>query len=278
MPRALIAGGLTIDRFTDGTRAPGGSVMHAGLAAASHGAELSFLTIAGGEPEALAGIRRLGELGSVATQSSPSTTTYRHDEADGRRVLVLEALSTPIAASDEPIPTGGVAILAPIADELPPAAVSAVRNAARPELTVLLIQGWLRRLAIGEPVHPLSMDEVPDDVWATFSRADVVVVSTEDLAEGPEDPFVQASALRERLGREPLLVVTLGTEGYVLDDPAADRVVASVPRRVVGGVPSVGAGDTFGAVLGLELAAGHAPPIAAEAATEAVIRLLESRA
>ena len=52
---------------------------------------------------------------------------------------------------------------------------------------------------------------------------------------------------RARSGPHPLLVLTLGEQGYLLDDPAADQVVASVPRRVVEGVPMVGAGDTFGA-------------------------------
>ena len=47
MPSLLIVGGLTIDRFADGSRAPGGSVLHAGLAAAAEGAQVTTLTVAG---------------------------------------------------------------------------------------------------------------------------------------------------------------------------------------------------------------------------------------
>ena len=40
MTSTLIVGGLTIDRFADGTVAPGGSVLHSGPAAAGEGADL----------------------------------------------------------------------------------------------------------------------------------------------------------------------------------------------------------------------------------------------
>ena len=78
-------------------------------------------------------------------------------------------------------------------------------------------------------------------------------------------------------GPRPIVVVTLGAEGYLLDDPAADRVIASVPRRVVTGVPAVGAGDTFGAALALNLARGADAHAAADLATDRVIAMLEAR-
>ena len=180
---------------------------------------------------------------------------------------------TPPILADPP----DVALLAPIADELPASAVVDLRDSARPRLAVLLIQGWLRRLEIGQPARPLALGEVPQATWDAFGAADAIVVSTEDLAESPEDPFVEAAALRERLGPRPLLVLTLGEQGYLLDDPTADRVVASVPRRVVEGVPMVGAGDTFGAALAIQLGLGATPAAAATAATDRVIRMLESR-
>jgi sugar/nucleoside kinase (ribokinase family) len=278
MPSILIVGGLTIDRFADGRAAPGGSVMHAGLAASSEGADVRTLTVAGTEPEARAGIDRLAALGHVRCQPAMRTTTYRHEEADGRRVLVYEAAGEPIRPEpDADAVAPDVALLAPIADELSPAVVAELRHAVSPRLTVLLIQGWLRRLRVGEVVHPLPLDEVTRETWETFGTADAVVVSTEDLAEAPGDPFAQAAELRSRLGSGPLLLLTLGPEGYLLDDPRADRVVATVPRRVVDGVPSVGAGDTFGAALALHLARGDAADEAAWAATERVIAMLEGR-
>lgn len=278
MPSLLIAGGLTVDRFADGTRAPGGSVLHAGLAAAAEGAEITSLTVAGAEPEARDGIARLGRLGTVVCHPSPTSTTYRHRDVDGLRVLDLHAVSAPI----DPSALAGrgpfdVALLAPIADELPPPAVAALREAARPRRTVFLIQGWLRRLVLTDAVRALAIAEVPDALWRAFGSADAVVVSTEDLAADPGDPFQQAVAVRARLGAGPVLVLTLGPEGYLLDDPAADRVVASVPRYVVRGVPTVGAGDTFGAALAIHMARGDDPATAAAAATDRVIAVLRAR-
>jgi len=278
MSELLIVGGLTIDRFTDGQSAPGGSVLHAGLAAVQEGAAVTFLTVAGDEPEAVEGLARLATLGTLIHQPSATTTTYRHDESKGRRVLMYDAatahIEPPIAGGIEP---PQVALLAPIADELPAAAVDMLRAALRPACTVLLIQGWLRRLELGSPVRPLPLDVVAPELWATFSRADAIVVSTEDLAEAPEDPFAQAAALRARLGPVPVLVLTLGTEGYLLDDPAADRLVATMPRVVVEGVPTVGAGDTFGAALAVHLSRGNNVTAAARAATERVIHVLDAR-
>lgn len=278
MPSLLIVGGLTIDRFADGSRAPGGSVLHAGLAAVAEGAQITTLTVAGDEPEATAGLERLATMGELHRQQSRRTTTYAHAEVDGTRVLTLECAS---GAIDPSLVHGlgpyDVALFAPIAGELPADAVAALRSAVRPRATAFLIQGWLRRLSTGRTVGALAIDEVSPDLWEAFSSADAVVVSTEDLAADPGSPFQQATAVRERLGPDPVLVLTLGAEGYLLDDPAADRVVASMPRHVVEGVPAVGAGDTFGAALAIRLARGEEPSSAAEGATERVIAVLESR-
>jgi sugar/nucleoside kinase (ribokinase family) len=215
-------------------------------------------------------------MGELLHQRAPRTATYRHEEHAGRRVLVYEAATEPITLASDLAPPE-VALLAPIADELPGRAVPALHASLRAGCTVMLIQGWLRRLELDAPVRPLPLAEVPDELWDAFGRADAVVVSTEDLAEAPEDPFAQAQALRARLGDSPLLVLTLGQEGYLLDDPDADRVVASMPRRVVEGVPMVGAGDVFGAALALHLWRGAAAAAAAAAAAERVVHVLEGR-
>jgi sugar/nucleoside kinase (ribokinase family) len=278
MTSLLIVGGLTVDRFADGSRDAGGSVLHAGLAAAAEGAELTFLTVAGDEPEALAGLERLDRFGSVRRQPSPSTTTYRHEESGGHRVLVYESASEPIdVGALEGLGPFDVVLVAPIADELPPGSVVRIREAIGASLTVLLIQGWLRELRIGQPAAARRLGDLPGDAWAEVGTADAIVVSTEDFAGESPDPFAQAAALRARIGPGPILVLTLATEGYLLDDPSAARVVGSVPRTVVHGVPAVGAGDTFGAALAIHLARGDAPAVAAKLATERVIAVLEAR-
>ncbi|MEP7081935.1 MAG: PfkB family carbohydrate kinase [Chloroflexota bacterium] len=274
----LIVGGLTIDRFTDGTSAPGGTVIHAGSAVVPDGIRQATLTAAGVEPEAAVGLARLESFGPVVRQAAPSTTTYRHGERDGRRALVFECGTAPIGPESlAQAPRPQVALLAPIGDELPAATVDRLRAELTPQLTVLLIQGWLRRLIPGREVEPLPLDEVSPDLWRVFSEADAVVLSTEDLPGPATDPFIEAADLRRRLGSRPILLLTLGTEGYVLDDPALDRVLASVPRTVVTGVPTVGAGDTFGAALAVHLGRGEDASTAARAATERVISVFEAR-
>ena len=123
----------------------------------------------------------------------------------------------------------------------------------------------------------LPLDALGADQVRALTEADAIVVSTEDLVESPGDPFAQAAVLRRHAGARPIVVVTLGVEGYLLDDPGLDRVLASVPRRVVTGVPAVGAGDTFGAALAGHLAEGATAAAAADRATDAVIAMLEAR-
>ena len=278
MTSALIVGGLTIDRFTDGTVAPGGSVLHSGLAAVSEGASLTTLTVAGDEPAARLGLEQLASMCALVHQPAPSTTVYRHDERAGIRVLIFEARTEPIdAARLTEVGRPEVALVAPIADEVPASLVARLRAEVAPGRMVVLIQGWLRRLVVGEEVTALPLDGLAADQLDIIRGADAVVVSTEDLVESPGDPFAQAAELRLRAGARPILLVTLGTEGYLLDDPGLDRVVASVPRRVVTGVPAVGAGDTFGASLAVQLARGSSAHQAADRATDAVIATLEAR-
>lgn len=278
MTETLIVGGLTIDRFPDGSVAPGGSVLHAGMAVRSEGARLTSLTVAGDEPAARDGLARLKALGRVAHQRASSTTGYRHEERDGVRVLVLEARASPIEGGGlRNLGRPDVALVAPIADEVEPSLVDALRSQLRPVWVVMLLQGWLRRLAEGEEVLPLALETLSVEQQQVIAGADAIVVSTEDLVEAPGDPFAQAAELRECAGAKPIIVVTLGTEGYLLDDPTQDRVIASVPRHVVTGVSAVGAGDTFGAGLAVNLARGVAPVAAADLATERVIAVLEAR-
>ncbi|MGI8998162.1 MAG: PfkB family carbohydrate kinase [Candidatus Limnocylindria bacterium] len=278
MTETLIVGGLTIDQFTDGSVAPGGSVLHAGLAIRAEGANLTTLTVAGDEPAARDGLVWLGELGRLAHQHTPSTTAYRHEERGGMRVLILGARAEPIRAGGlRDLKRPDVALVAPIADEVEPSLVDALRDELRPTWVVMLIQGWLRHLVEGEEVLPLALDALSAAQDRAIADADVIVVSTEDLIEAPDDPFAQAAELRDRAGSKPIIVVTLGTEGYLLDDPARNRVVASVPRRIVTGVSAVGAGDAFGAGLAVNLARGATPVAAADLATDCVISMLEGR-
>jgi sugar/nucleoside kinase (ribokinase family) len=277
-PDLLIVGGLAVDRFPDGSSAPGGSVIHAGLAASGAGARVATLTVCGDEPEAREGLASLAELGPLIRQPAAASCTYRHDERGRRRVLVYERATDPLGVEAVAGASPAAAVLAaPIADEFPAASLRALRERLRPERTVALIQGWLRRLEIGREVVPLELDAVAPDLWAELASADAVVVSREDLPGDDASAAAVAVALREALGSQPIVIVTDGIDGYLLDDPRAREPVVFAPHRVVEGVPTVGAGDTFGAIFALHLARGASPLAAAEAAADGVIRMLEAR-
>jgi sugar/nucleoside kinase (ribokinase family) len=277
-PDLLIVGGLAVDHFPDGSSAPGGTVFHAGLAAAGAGARLATLTVCGDEPEARTGLATLAELGPLVRQPAAASCTYRHDERGPRRVLVYERATDPLGGEAvAAAPTAGVVLAAPIADELPPPSLHALRGHLRPDRTVALIQGWMRRLEVGRRVAPLELDAVAVELWAELASVDAVVVSREDFADADASPAMLGAALRARLGTQPVLIVTDGIDGYLLDDPQAGEPVAYAPRRVVAGVSTVGAGDTFGAVFALHVARGATPLAAAEEAAEGVIHMLEAR-
>ena len=82
-------------------------------------------------PEARAGLERLATFGRVLRRTASATTTYAHGEVDGLRVLTLEATSESI----DPQALGGrgpfdVALMAPIADEMPAGVVEVLAHVA----------------------------------------------------------------------------------------------------------------------------------------------------
>lgn len=274
----VIVGALTIDRFTDGTSAAGGSVIHSSRAAVAEGASVGVVTVCGEEPEAVAAIEALAEVCTVVRQRAAGTVVYRHREADGRRVLILDRIAERLTpATMTRAPRAGVAIFAPIAGELPVAAIAAMRATSAPRRSVALIQGWLRRLDESHPADPLPLGVLDAELRAELGATDAVIASTEDLVAVADEPLAQLAALRSAVGARPVAVLTLGTDGYLLDDPAVDRITASYPRRVITGVPTVGAGDIFGAAMAAHLGRDASPSEAAAAAAEAVIRTLEQR-
>ena len=256
MTRLLIVGGLTIDRFADGTSAPGGSVIHSGRAATAEDAEVTILTVAGDEPEAAIGLTELSELGDLIHQRAPSTVTFGHDEIDGRRVLTYLAGTRPI---EPPQPHRSARSRAPRSDRRRAAGAGAPRRSGRrategdrhphPGLAAAAC-GSARRSG---PWGSTRSRRRPGVHSASPTRSSC---RPRTLPSRPNDPHVEAAALRERLGPHPVLVLTLGAHGYHLDDPAAGHVVASAPRRIVENVSMLGAGDTFGVALAIQLGRG----------------------
>ena len=104
----VVVGGLTVDRFTDGSSAAGGAVLHIARALAARGLRVGIVTTAGPEAEAQAGLAELHDLAvSVEASTSPASITFGHAETAAGRELVLERRGgqVPAATADPSAPS-----------------------------------------------------------------------------------------------------------------------------------------------------------------------------
>ena len=212
----LIVGGLTVDRFVDGSVRAGwiGAALRAGRG--RRGAALTMLTVAGDEPAARDGLARLASIGDAR---APAARPHDHLPPRGARRASASSSSRRAPIRSDPTRCRDRA-----APTLPSSRRSPTRCRRRsshawcddvaPARIVLLIQGWLRRLAVGEEVHPLPLDALSADQRAGDGRR------RRDRRQhrGPRRgagrsvrPGGRASP--SRVGPRPIVVVTLGARG-----------------------------------------------------------------
>jgi sugar/nucleoside kinase (ribokinase family) len=272
-PDLLVIGGLTVDRFAEGSSAPGGSVLHIARAAAPRGMRVAIVTVAGPEPEARAGLAELRRLAAWvdATEANATATFVHRDSAQGRR-LWLEHPGGPIRVPRLEPGTARAILVAPIAGEVAADGLAALDPAAT---RGAILQGFLRSTSADDEVRALPLSALHPRLVAALSEFDLLVASREDLAAEAAEPETQLLALRSRVGPGPALVVTDGVRGVW-----TDQGHLPVPRRV-DGVASVGAGDIFAAFM---LAGAWPRPSPAgfvrqraEEAVRAVAEVLEGR-
>jgi sugar/nucleoside kinase (ribokinase family) len=257
----VVLGGLTIDRFADGSSGPGGSVLHIARAAAPRGMRVGIVTNAGSEPEARAGLDELHRAAAIVESSpQPATTSFRHGEtAEGRQLWLGRRGESLGSAADarERIDTRAV-LFAPVAGEVPAEALAAwdvswVRGA--------ILQGWLRTTDEGEEVRPLPLSAMGTAVARALRGFDLLVASREDLLAEGTDPQGQLRSMRRTFGHRPILVVSDGPNGawFGLDPSVADGEPwhLPVPWRV-DDVPTVGSGDVLAAFM--LVGEWHRPP------------------
>lgn len=266
----LVVGALTIDRFEDGSTAPGGSVLHAAREAAARGISVGVVTTAGPEPEARAASRELATFAALHVQPAAHTSRFAHRETDEGRQLQLEVL--PPLLSCPPVEVEPAAVLyAPVAGELD-SDMGGQRYTRG--VTAAILQGWLRSLEPGEPVRPLPLETLPPPLVGVLSGLDLLIASREDLLATAAGPREQLRALRALFGPRPILVVTAGADGSWV---AAQNIEHIPVPRVVEEVPTVGAGDAFAAVMVVRLAHGESALTAAREAASAVAEMLIRR-
>ena len=273
-PDLLVIGGLTIDRFADGSAAPGGSVLHIARAAAPRGLRVAVTTVAGLEPEADAGLEELRALAaSVNSTLAESTATFTHRESSEGRRLWLERSGGQIRlAHANSLEASRAILLAPIADEVATEEISRIPTGP---IRGAILQGFLRSIGSKGEVQQLPLSGLPMGLVAALSRFDLLVASREDLLGEAAEPRDQLASLRRLVGPRPALVVTDEVNGVWIED-------GQLPApRVVEGVSSVGAGDVFAAFM----VAGGWPKAAgadhlrerAQAAMLTVAEVLEGR-
>lgn len=269
----LVIGGLTIDRFADGSAAPGGSVIHIARAAAPRDVRVGMVTAAGPEAETQAGLAELRRLAAwVDVRAGPLTTIYRHRESlEGRR-LWLEQRGGPVA-TPSPLPSTRVVLCAPVADEVPTPLVRAAEGLAR---RGAILQGWLRSTESDTEVRPMPLATLDAALVEALSHQDLLVASREDLRAEGSDPAAQLRAMRRDFGPRPSLVVSDGAGGVWIDGEGGSRHLG-VPRRVAAR-SAVGAGDILTAFMLYAMADGSLTVIqAAESAMQVVVEVLEQR-
>ena len=273
-PDLLVIGGLTIDRFADGSSAPGGSVLHIARAAAQRGIRAAVITVAGAEHDARAGMQKLRSLAaSVESTPAKTTATFMHRESSEGRRLWLERGGAQIRLAKAHLLEAPRAILlAPVADEV---ATEEIAHIPTGPIRGAILQGFLRSTGPDGEVRQLPLSGLAPGLVAALCRFDLLVASREDLAGEAAEPPDQLAALRRAMGPHPALVVTDGVNGAWIEDQHLPS------PRVVEGVSSVGAGDIFAACM---LAGPWPRPTAAgflrervQAAMLAVAEILEQR-
>jgi hypothetical protein len=268
----LVVGGLTIDRFSDGSSRPGGAALHGTLAAAAAGLRVGVVTIAGGEPEARDGLVELRRRAEVHAERVPATIAFRHRLGGAARALELLDPGARLAAPARAFRPGAV-LYAPVAAEFGAGLGGQIHPGA---VAGAVLQGWLRSLEPGRAVGALPLATLEPQLVARLAAMRLVCASTEDLAaEHATDPAAMLDRLRGAMGPRPLIALTDGTRGAWIDDGI--RRVVVPPPRVVDGADTTGAGDAFAAVLLDALATGEDPVRAAEIAADEAGRFLRRR-
>jgi sugar/nucleoside kinase (ribokinase family) len=273
--KLLVVGALTIDRFPNGSTAPGGSVLHATRAAARARASITVVTAAGDEPEAREGLLELRRMARVVVEDVPHTLVFQHDERNGRRQLTLlgNVRLRPDVRQLQRMNPHAI-LLAPVAGEVDAIALRMIDEAVEARVRVATLQGWLRRREADGHVTPTALGELPQAVLADLRNCDAVIVSHEDLGRNEWAPDTAAAVDVRRWLPGPSVVVTWGGAGYVRADAEAREPTVVRRRDAIESAPTVGAGDAFAAVITIQLAKGASLSTAARAADAAVERWL----
>ncbi len=219
----------------------GGPAFYAASAAAKLGAAVGVVTAGAAEVDLLEQI----PSATVVSLDARRSTSFENRYGPNGRTQYLRALAPPIPADLIPPEwtKTKLALLAPVAGEVPPALARAFPHA----LLGVSPQGWLRQWDSSGQVRYRSWER-PEEV---LSHATAVIFSEEDLS-GQRAGWLSYPG--------PIMVMTRGSAGCQLTYRGKRR---DVPGFATDEVDPTGAGDVFAAAFLLKLGEEREPLAAA---------------
>ena len=256
VPQLLVIGHVTRDEIGGGTRL-GGAASYAARAAARLGIDVGLVTVAPPDDPLLDELRGRAGL-RVACAAGEVMTTFALTYTGASRRLALLRRARPIVAADVPSAWRGapIAYVGPVAGECDRALVAGLGS----RFVGAGLQGWLREAGADGAIAPALLPEAE-----TPPRLGAAIVSELDHpdAEAIAARFAAAGAT---------VAITRGARGATILTSDARFELPAAPAREV---DPTGAGDVFGVVLTLRLAAGDSPSVAAAAGAAAAARVVE---
>ncbi len=247
---------MTRDEIAGSARL-GGAASYAARAAARLGIDVGLVTVAPPDDPLLDELRGTEGL-RLACAASDVMTTFALTYTGPRRALVLRHRARSLVLADVPLAwrDAPVAYVGPVAAECERALLEGLGT----RFVGAGLQGWLRRAGNDGAIGPALLPEAERPpalgaaVVSELDHPDVEAIATRFAAAGAS------------------VAITRGARGATMLAAGARFDVAAVPAREV---EPTGAGDVFGVVLTLRLAAGETPRAAAEGAAAAAARVVE---
>jgi sugar/nucleoside kinase (ribokinase family) len=227
-PEFVAIGHVTVDRFGDLAR-PGGAALYAAVTAHRMGLTAAILTSHAGDFP----LEAIPSQIEVVSVPAPGTTRFEYaGEAAGRRARVT-ARARSLGAADVPEDwrESGIALLAPVVDEVDPLIATAFGAAS----VGAAVQGYLRGLGEEGAV-----------VRKAWEGADLVLDRAQAVFLSAEDVGGDLTEVVEWFQRVPLGVLTAGRDGAVLFVNGERYAVRPHRAREV---DATGAGDVFAAAF-----------------------------
>ena len=256
-PELLVLGHVTRDEGAGEPRL-GGAASYAAAVAARLGISTALVTVAPPEDPLLEQLRGISGL-AVHCVPDQRITTFALAYEGERRRLTLRRRARALRPDDVPLAWRDVSVayVGPVAGECDRELVQSLGAA----FTGAGLQGWLRRTAPDGTVEP---DMRPEALVPPVLGAAILSEEDHPESEAIAARFVAAGAV---------VAVTRGAKGATLRTAGGPPVV--VPAAPAREVDPTGAGDTFGVVLTLRLAAGASLEEAGAAAARAAARVVE---